>query len=88
MHCCSEPVIGKNSGRRFCQLSYNVFGPVIASFVGSALQRAHLDIHALLSRTSSIDHSSSGSIAPQSVKLAETHSFAISDMQAKQDSNS
>jgi hypothetical protein len=53
-----------------------------------SLQRSHLDIHSLFSRISRIDHSSSGSIAPQSVKLAETQSFAISDMQAKQDSNS
>jgi hypothetical protein len=60
---------------------------VNASTVGSDLQRIHLDIHSLLSRIANIDYSSSGSIAPKSVKLAETQGFAISDMQAKQGSN-
>jgi hypothetical protein len=62
--------------------------PVISSIGVCEFQRTALDIHSLFSRISSIDNSSSGSTAPQSVKLAETQSFAISDMQAKQDSNS
>jgi hypothetical protein len=58
----------RNSGKRFCQLSHNVFGLVIASIVGCDLQRTHLDIHSLFSRIPSIDYSSSGLNASEYAK--------------------
>jgi hypothetical protein len=78
-----EDILVPALAQRFCRLPQNAFGLVIASTVGCDLQRTRLDIHTLFSRISRIDNSASGSIAPQSVKLAETQSFAISDTRNK-----
>jgi hypothetical protein len=81
--CCSEPEICKKKWETILPIVTERVWPDHSSIVGSDLQRNRLDICSLFSRISRIDNSSSGSIAPQSAKLAETQSFAISDTRNK-----